>query len=393
MKLTQNEEEHYLKKELYGRIKADSIIFDFIQEGSLDGIWYWDLENPENEWMSPKFWTEFGYEPSDMPHRSDAWQDIIFKEDLQMAIENFEKHCSDPTYPYDQIVRYRHKNGSTVWIRCRGIAIRDKEGKPIRMLGAHNNVTEIKLAEQKLSEEYKKVKDLNNELAIKNQDLEYFANIAAHDLKEPARVISGYIDMIQEDLEGNISEEIQHYMNRAVEGAKRMSRLLDDLLDITRLDKNKLRLSSVNLGDLIDDLLIDLGEDISDLKGQIVHNLDGKIIFADKNLMYSLLSHLIRNGLKFHRNDVVPEIKIELQENEQEWIFNVSDNGIGIEEKYFDRIFLIFQRLHTRSEFTGTGVGLSICKKIAELHGGSITCTSILGKGSTFSVKIKKRDE
>lgn len=152
--------ENYLQKELYELVKKDSSIFDFIQSGALDGIWYWDLENIKNEWMSPKFWKTLGYNPNEKEHLASEWQDIIFKEDLKMAIDNFEKHCTDPTYPYDQIVRYKHKDGSTIWIRCRGIAIRNENGKPIRMLGAHTNITKLKEAEEEikiLSEEYKKV--------------------------------------------------------------------------------------------------------------------------------------------------------------------------------------------------------------------------------------------
>ena len=138
---------HYLKRELYELIKRDESIFDFIQASSLDGLWYWDLEHPEHEWMNPKFWTTLGYDPADMPHRADAWQDIINPDDLQVALENFQKHCADPNHPYDQIVRYQHKDGSTVWIRCRGLAIRDDDGTPVRMLGAHVDITDIKEAE------------------------------------------------------------------------------------------------------------------------------------------------------------------------------------------------------------------------------------------------------
>lgn len=141
---------HYLKKELYELIKTDESIFDFIQESSLDGLWYWDLETPENEWMNPKFWTVLGYNPDEMPHKASAWQNIINQDDLKLATENFTKHCENPNHPYDQIVRYRHKNSSTVWIRCRGMAIRDKKGKPIRMLGAHHDISEIKRKEQDL---------------------------------------------------------------------------------------------------------------------------------------------------------------------------------------------------------------------------------------------------
>lgn len=150
----------YLKNELYDLINKDMSIFEFIQSGSLDGIWYWDLENLEMEWMSPKFWETLGYDPEEKKHLSSEWQDIIFQEDLKLAIENFEKHCSDPSHPYDQIVRYRHKNNSTVWIRCRGLAIRDHRGRAIRMLGAHTDITDLKETEKEISRltrEYEKV--------------------------------------------------------------------------------------------------------------------------------------------------------------------------------------------------------------------------------------------
>lgn len=143
---------NYLRKELYQLIKSDESIFDFIQESSLDGLWYWDLENMEEEWMNPKFWTTLGYDPTKMPHKAAAWQDIIFPKDLSLAVENIQKHLADPNYPYDQEVRYRHKDGSTVWIRCRGLAIRDKSGKPTRVLGAHTDITLLKRKEQLLLE-------------------------------------------------------------------------------------------------------------------------------------------------------------------------------------------------------------------------------------------------
>ena len=142
---------HYLKKELYELVKTDSTIFDFIQESSFDGIWYWDLDNPEEEWMSPKFWSVLGYDYKAMPHKPSAWQHIINADDMKLAMELFMKHCENPEIPYDQTVRYTHKNGSIVWIRCRGLAIRDNEGKPIRMLGSHQDITGYVKNEEKLN--------------------------------------------------------------------------------------------------------------------------------------------------------------------------------------------------------------------------------------------------
>lgn len=181
----------YLKNELYDLINKDTSIFEFIQSGSLDGIWYWDLENPEIEWMSPKFWKTLGYNPDEKKHLASEWQDIIFQEDLKLAIENFEKHCADPNHPYDQIVRYKHKSGSTVWIRCRGLAIRDENGKAIRMLGAHTDITDLKETEKeitRLTKEYEKVFNGTQDAmflikVLENGTFQYIRNNLAHQNK------------------------------------------------------------------------------------------------------------------------------------------------------------------------------------------------------------------
>ncbi|WP_082832516.1 PAS domain-containing protein [Aquimarina aggregata] len=147
---TESLKQNYLKKELYTLIKKDDLIFDFVQEAGLDGLWFWDLNNPENEWMNAKFWTTLGYNPNEMPHTSSAWQDIINKDDLKLVYQNFAKHCKDPSHPYDQVVRYTHKHGHTIWIQCRGLVLRDDKGKPRRMIGAHTDITKLKEVELQL---------------------------------------------------------------------------------------------------------------------------------------------------------------------------------------------------------------------------------------------------
>jgi len=158
------ETKHYLQDELYKLIQSDESIFEFLQSGSLDGIWYWDLENAEHEWMSPRFWEIFGYDPNDKDHLASEWQDMINPDDLQKALDNFHKHCADPNHPYDQIVRYTHRDGSIVWVRCRGIAIRNSEGVPIRMLGAHTDLTQLKLTEQALLDRTRELEATNRQL-------------------------------------------------------------------------------------------------------------------------------------------------------------------------------------------------------------------------------------
>ncbi len=143
-------DENYLKKELYDLIKRDNTLFNFLQESVLDGVWFSDLNVPDNVWMSPEYWTTFGYDPKEMPHKASAWQDIVFEEDLKNIYANFVDHAKDPSCPYDQIVRFKHKLGHVVWIRCRGVMLRDDQGKPIKMLGAHTDITDIKEKEEEL---------------------------------------------------------------------------------------------------------------------------------------------------------------------------------------------------------------------------------------------------
>lgn len=142
---------NYLQEELYDSLKTDEKIFDFIEENSLDGIWFWDLDNPENKWMNNKFWKTLGYNPKKMSHTSSFWRDIIHEDDLNSALENFNKHVENPEIPYDQVIRYIHKKGNTIWLRSKGFAIRNEEGKAVRMVGSHIEITKLKENEEFLN--------------------------------------------------------------------------------------------------------------------------------------------------------------------------------------------------------------------------------------------------
>ena len=140
--------EHYLETELNRLMKEDDSVFNFIQQSCLDGLWYRDLENPEHEWMNARFWEILGYQPSEKSHSSAEWKDLIYPDDLHLIEDNFKRHSQDPSNPFDQIVRYWHKNGSTVWIRCKGIIIH-RDGAPSRMIGVHMDYTKVKEYEEK----------------------------------------------------------------------------------------------------------------------------------------------------------------------------------------------------------------------------------------------------
>ncbi|MCP4607537.1 MAG: PAS domain S-box protein, partial [Planctomycetes bacterium] len=211
-----NSEDNYLKNELYELIQKDISVFEFLQQGSLDGLWYWDLDEIENEWMSSRFWTTLGYDPAEKKHLVSEWQDLINPEDLQVALSNFNKHCADPKHPYDQVVRYIHKNGSIVWIRCRGIAIRDDTGKPIRMLGTHTDLTQQKKAEEALRESEERLSSI-----IEKTEAGYFfidndgffrvvndAWLRMHHYSSPDQVIGQHFSVTQVDIDLHAANEI-----------------------------------------------------------------------------------------------------------------------------------------------------------------------------------------
>lgn len=177
MSTSHADDNHPLFQELKALFRNDPKIFDFIERSSLDGLWFWDLENPEQEWMSPSFWTTLGYDPAEKKHLASEWKDIIFEEDLATASDNFEQHCANPEHPYDQLVRYRHKKGHTVWVRCTGMAIRDASGKPIRMIGAHTDVTALKEQEAERFKQEHQQKMAFQQQALLLDELEKTANI------------------------------------------------------------------------------------------------------------------------------------------------------------------------------------------------------------------------
>lgn len=171
--------EHYLHRELRLRLRHDAKLLDWLDAGSLDGLWFWDLEHPEHEWLSPRFKEVFGYEVDEIPHSSQWWQDHIFAEDLAPVLEMFDRHVREGA-PYDRIVRYRHKDGSTRWVRCRGLVLRDDDGKPVRMLGAHTDVTALKQMEEQLRQRNEMLRQRAGEGEVQLQK-------ALHDLQTQER--------------------------------------------------------------------------------------------------------------------------------------------------------------------------------------------------------------
>ncbi len=367
---------HYLAKELYDLVRSDSSIFDFLQAGSLDGIWYWDLENPENEWMSERFWEVFGYDPTSKEHKASEWQHMIHPDDLQTALENFNAHCADPNHPYDQLVRYTHKDGSTVWVRCRGIAIRDENGKPIRMLGAHNEVTEFKVATQQLERS--------------NRQLEQFAYVASHDLQEPLRTIGSFLKLIEQRLEGRLDENETRYMGYVTDAARRMSDMVLGLLAFSRAQQQGLQPEWLDAREAVEVAALGLGARIEETGATIdLSGVSGQL-YADRALIQQVFANLIGNALKFCKAET-PRVEVTTRFERDRAFLAFRDNGIGFDQEHSERIFGFFARLHRIGQYPGSGIGLALCRDIVERHGGQISAMSAPGEGSTFTVELQGR--
>jgi PAS domain S-box-containing protein len=379
------QDSNYLKAELTDLIQSDESTWNFIQQGSLDGIWYWDLEDPENEWMSPELWQLFGIDPATKAHSPDEWQDIIFPEDLALALKNFEAHCADPDCPYDQVVRYRHADGSIVWVRCRGLAIRDETGKPIRMLGAHTDLTAVKKSEENAREGWRAA-----ELA--NSELKSFAYSVSHDMKAPANTLKLLLDEMEHLGFGAQGDEAKSILDMAQKTVARMQTQIDDILDYTSVIGLEPELEPLDLSKVAAEAVAALQADI------LVANGEVKIgplpwVNGAATQMNILFQNLISNGIKFRRKDVAPAVRIDADIDPVDGKVTVrfTDNGIGISEADQPRIFALFQRLHTRENFAGTGIGLPLCLRIAMIHKGALEVASTPGEGTCFSLILQGR--
>lgn len=222
----------------------------------------------------------------------------------------------------------------------------------------------------------------NIALECSNVDLQQFAYVASHDLQEPLRAIKGFSRLLRLNYEGKLDETADDYLIWINQGVQRMQTLIDDLLGYSRVDSHSRPLEETDLGNAFDDAVARLGASISESGAEVTH--DGlPTVVGDHSLLAQLLQNLISNGIKYHGDDA-PRVRISATKDGDEWQISVRDNGIGIDAKQHDRIFELFRRLHARDNYPGTGIGLAVCRRIVQRHGGRIWLESAPGRGSTF---------
>jgi signal transduction histidine kinase len=229
------------------------------------------------------------------------------------------------------------------------------------------------------------------DLGRSNRDLEQFAYIASHDLQEPLRMITGYLELLEQGYKDKLDEEARTFIGFAVDGARRMQRLVRDLLAYSRLATRGQPLQPAPIQEAYDAAVANLAAVIRDSGAEVMHD-DLPVVWADQTQMTVLFQNLLSNALKFHSEERPPRIHVGVQHQDGQWCFAISDNGIGLEPRHADRIFLIFQRLHPRERYPGSGIGLAICKRIVERHGGRIWVESQPGRGATFYFTLPAKE-
>ena len=278
----------------------------------------------------------------------------------------------------------RAKDGTLYWVNTTIAPFLNDEGKPYQYVSIRYEITQRKKAEEH-------VKHVVKQLERSNRELQDFASVAAHDLQEPLRKIQTFGDRLKTKFQSELAEEGNDYLERMLSSAGRMRKLIDDLLTYSRIASKGDPFQRTDLNVILKDVLSDLEVRIEQTDAKVEFQ-DLPEINADPSQMRQLFQNLIANGLKFQRQGVPPVITISAKLiNGNQYELTVSDNGIGFEEKYLDRIFTIFQRLHGRQEYEGTGVGLAVCRRIVERHGGTITATSAPNKGAKFVVTLPGR--
>lgn len=230
------------------------------------------------------------------------------------------------------------------------------------------------------------------DLARSNAELEQFAYVASHDLQEPLRMVASYVQLLAKRYQGKLDQDADDFIHYAVDGSQRMQNLINDLLAFSKVTTKGKVLKSVDMEVVLQHVLANLQTAIQESKALVTHD-PLPTLLSDPTHMIQLLQNLIGNAIKFCSANRTPIIHIGVVKQDEEWLFSVRDNGIGFDPKYQDRIFLIFQRLHNKTKYPGTGIGLSICKKIVEQHGGKISVESEVGQSTTFYFTLPDRGE
>ncbi len=342
------------------------------QKMSHIGNWEWGITTDKAYW-SDELRRIFRRTSRKVDPTYNEYLSYVHPEDRAYVENAFKEAINGKPYSIDH--RIILANGEERTVHIKSEAIFDEKKIPIRVKGIVQDITERKNVEEVLKLKL-------TELSRSNEELEQFAYVASHDLQEPLWMITGYLQLLQRRYQGELDDKADKYIHFAVDGAFRMQNLINDLLEFSRVTTTTREPEFTDCEFILNQVLSNLELFIKENNATVSKD-PLPVVMADSIQLVQVFQNLIINGIKFH-SEVAPKIHISVEKKAKEWVFSVQDNGIGIDPQYFKTIFEIFKRLDKREEYSGTGIGLAICRKIVERYGGHIWVESELGKGSTF---------
>lgn len=317
------------------------------------------------------------------------------------VMDYFSKDKAADMMAYDQMIiqtgksvlnleeHYFDEEGEKIWLLTNKVPLFDSQGQVMGLVGMSKDVTKRKKEEEKLKNLYKELELKAKELEISNQELEQFAYVASHDLQEPLRMITGFLGLLEKKYDSILDDKGRQYIHFAVDGAMRMKSIIIDLLAYSRVGRKEEKAKFINVGEIV--------ENIIKLNKALIHQKHARFkvhpfprLYIPISPLHQVFQNLISNSLKYQSTENTPQIEIGCKERRKDWCFYVKDNGIGISTVYSEKVFVLFSRLHSKNEYSGTGIGLAMCKKIIENLGGKIWFRSSEGRGSTFYFTVPK---
>ncbi|AEM71807.1 multi-sensor signal transduction histidine kinase [Allomuricauda ruestringensis DSM 13258] len=378
-----------LRKETDIEILRANERFEKVAQATTDAIWDWDIENKIFH-RSDGFEKLFGHRVKKRLDESEVWEDSFHADDLSEIKSSLKESLQDPSKEFwKKEYRIVHENGEIKTVVDKGAIIRNGSGQAIRMVGAITDISERIEHERELEELNEALKKNIKDLEITNDQLEQFAFIASHDLQEPLRMITSFLNQLQRKYSGQLDEKADQYIHFATDGAKRMKQIILDLLEYSRAGRSEESPETIDLNELVEEYEVLRSRLIKEKSVKIVKGKFPKVT-CYKAPLTQTFHCLMDNAIKYSREGVPPQIKITVSNKKDHWQVKIKDNGIGIDPSFYDKVFIIFQRLHDRDTYGGTGMGLAISKKNVESWGGKIWLESRPGKGSAFYFTINK---
>jgi PAS domain S-box-containing protein len=343
------------------------------------GVWEWNLQT-DVMFIDNRMEDMFGLEPGEFGESYTDFENLLNEEDVVHLKNAISKALNDGS-DLETVFRIKVRDAEDKFLIAKALIEKDSIGIPVKVTGVCFDITEMKRGAEKV------LFDLNEELLRSNNELERFAYVASHDLQEPLRMVASFTQLLSVRYKDKLDKDGQEFIQYAVDGAMRMQNQINDLLSLSRIQTKGKKFTAVDTRQIFDQVLKNLRILIESKKAIITSDFI-PVVTGDKGQIFQVFQNILGNSLKYCNEP--PKIHVSSREEENLYIFSVRDNGIGIEQQYLDRIFQIFQRLHSVEKFEGTGMGLAICRRIIERHKGKIWVESEPGKGSTFYFTLPK---